>query len=81
MGYSKQQDYLVRRLASELAVILVEEHGKTVEQALDIVFRSKTFEKICDVGNGLYRESAGYNYDFLRDELTHGAFGQYGKYD
>jgi hypothetical protein len=69
MEYTKQQDFLIQRLSSDLAVILVEEQNKTIEQALNIFYNSITFEKICDVKTGLYRESAGYNYDILQDEL------------
>jgi len=81
MEYSKQQDFLIQRLSADLAVILTEEQNKTIEQALNIVYNSTTFEKICDIKTGLYRESAGYNYDILQDELKYGKFGQYGKYD
>ena len=81
MIYSKQQDFLIQRLSADLAAILVEEENKTIEQALNIIYNSTTFEKICDVKTGLYQESAGYNYDMLQDELRYGKFGRYGKYD
>jgi len=48
---------------------------------MNIVYNSTTFKKICDVKTGLYRESVGYNYDILQDELKNGKFGQYGKYE
>jgi len=78
---TKEQDFLIRHLAVALANILVEEEKKTIVQALNIVCNSTTFKKICEVKTGLYRESAGYNYDILQDELKHGKFGQYGKYE
>ena len=81
MKYTRQQDFLIQRLSSDLAVILVEEKNKTIEQALNIIYNSITFEKICDVKTGLYRESTGYIYDILQDELKYGKFGQYGKYE
>ena len=81
MEYTKQQDFLIQRLSADLAAILVEEQNKTIAQALNIVYNSVTFEKICDIKTGLYRESTGYNYDILQDELKYGKFGQYGKYD
>jgi hypothetical protein len=81
MEVTKEQDLLIQRLAVNLVNILVDEHKKTIEQALSIVYKSITFEKICDVKTGLYRESVGYNYDILHDELNHGKFGQYGKYE
>ncbi|MCL1819811.1 MAG: hypothetical protein FWG36_04035 [Oscillospiraceae bacterium] len=81
MEYSKQQEFLIQRLSADLAGILVEEQNKTIEQALNIIYNSTTLAKICDFNTGLYRESAGYNYDILQDELKHGKFGQYGKYE
>ncbi|MDR2970938.1 MAG: hypothetical protein LBU83_03280 [Bacteroidales bacterium] len=81
MEMTKEQDLLIQHLAVDLANILVEEQKKTIEQALNIVYNSTTFKKICDVKTGLYRESAGYNYDILQDELKYGKFGQYGKYE
>ena len=81
MIYSRQQDFLIQNLSTDLTAILVEEQSKSIEQALNIVYNSITFEKICDVRTGLYQESAGYNYDMLQDELRYGKFGKYGKYD
>ena len=81
MEYTRQQDFLIQRLSSDLTVILVEEKNKTIEQALNIIYNSTTFEKICDVKTGLYRESTGYIYDILQDELKYGKFGQCGKYE
>jgi len=81
MEISKEQDLLIQHLAVDLANIIVEEQKKTIEQAMNIVYNSTTFKKICDVKTGLYRESVGYNYDILQDELKNGKFGQYGKYE
>ncbi|MCL2288242.1 MAG: hypothetical protein FWC33_03555 [Candidatus Bathyarchaeota archaeon] len=81
MGITKEQDLLIQHLAVNLVNMLIEEQKKSIEQALNIVYNSTAFEKICDVKTGLYRESAGYNYDILQDELKHGKFGQYGKYE
>jgi hypothetical protein len=79
LGVSKVQGLLIQRLAVDLAYILVEEESRSIEEASGIVFNSTTFSKICDVNTGLYRKSAGYNYDILQDELKHDKFGQYGK--
>ena len=81
MEYTKQQDLLIQCLSTDLVTILVDEQNKTIEQALNIIYNSNTFEKICDIKTGLYRESAGYNYDILQDELKYGKFGQYMKYE
>ncbi|MDR2719414.1 MAG: hypothetical protein LBC03_01235 [Nitrososphaerota archaeon] len=81
MDITKTQNLLIQHLTVDLANILIEEQKKTIEQALNIVYNSTTFQKICDIKTGLYRESAGYNYDILQDELKHGKFGQYNKYE
>ncbi|MDR0471291.1 MAG: hypothetical protein LBH79_06175 [Nitrososphaerota archaeon] len=78
---TKEQELLIQHLTVDLANFLVKEQKKTIAEALNIVYNSTTFAKICDVRTGLYRESAGYNYDILQDELRHGRFGQYGKYE
>ncbi|MDR0318581.1 MAG: hypothetical protein LBI09_00925 [Nitrososphaerota archaeon] len=81
MENTKEQDLLIQHLAVNLANMLVEEQQKTIEHALNIVYNSTTFKKICNVKTGLYRESTGYNYDILQDELKHDKFGQYEKYE
>jgi hypothetical protein len=81
MENTRQQNLLIYSLTVGLVNILVEEQHKTIEQALNILFNSTTFANICNTKTGLYRESEGYNYDILTDELTHGKFGAYGKYE
>ena len=43
-----------------------------MEQALDMYYNSETFERLSDPSTGLYYQSPGYVYDYLRNELTTG---------
>lgn len=59
-------------ITAELVEILVEKEGMTVEQGLDVVYESDTFEKLMDTDTGLYCQSTGYVYSFLEHELRWG---------
>ena len=60
----------------ELVQILMETYGYTQEKALETLYNSDTFERLQDIGTGLYYQSTGYVYSFLRSELN---FGDYRK--
>ena len=40
----------------------------TKEEAMDIVYNSRTFELLCDLGTHLYYESPAYVYELLKEE-------------
>ena len=44
----------------------------SITEALDVVYNSQLYEKILDLETGLYYQSAGYNYELLRNELLTG---------
>ncbi|MBQ3845074.1 MAG: DUF3990 domain-containing protein [Bacteroidales bacterium] len=39
------------------------------QQAFDVVYTSRLFEKLDNPATGLYFQSSGYVYSFLQDEL------------
>lgn len=59
-------------LCAELVEILMEEWDYSMQKALDVLYNSDTFTLIQDTGTGLYYQSAGYVYTFLKEELTKG---------
>lgn len=59
-------------LCAELVEILMEEWDYSMQKALDVLYNSDTFTLIQDTGTGLYYQSAGYVYSFLKEELTKG---------
>ena len=41
-----------------------------MEEAMDIVYNSKTFEQLNDFETHLYYESSSYVYEYLKEELN-----------
>lgn len=63
-------NYLVERTTQDLIRYLVEDNKITMEEAMDIVYNSKTFEQLNDFGTHLYYESSSYVYECLKEELN-----------
>jgi hypothetical protein len=56
-------------LTTELAGYLVDDYRYTPEEAIDVLYTSETFERLQDDTTGLYYQSPGYVYSFLKNEL------------
>lgn len=56
----------------EIIAFLVEDRNIEHDEALDIFYKSTTFEKLADKQTGLYRESAAYVYELFKSELQNG---------
>ena len=67
-----QIECMIEDLSSEIIRILMEEWQYNMTQAMEIYNNSDTFERLSDPTTGLYYQSAGYVYDFLKKELTTG---------
>lgn len=57
-------------IVKDLISRLMEEHGVTMQEAFDIVYQSRLFEKLNNPNTGLYFQSSGYVYSYLQDELN-----------
>lgn len=62
-------DYMVECNARDIALMLMEEKNVSVEEALRLLYSSKTFENLKNKNTGLYFQSPGYIYEHLRREL------------
>jgi len=67
-----QIECMIEDLSSEIIRILMEEWQYNMTQAMEAYYNSDTFERLSDPTTGLYYQSAGYVYDFLKKELTTG---------
>ena len=67
-----QIECMIEDLSSEIIRILMEEWQYNMTQAMEIYYNSDTFERLSDQTTGLYYQSDGYVYDFLKKELTTG---------
>ena len=63
------KQFLIECLAKDLIEILMEERGYGLEEAMDVLYKSHTFEKIENEKTGLYYQSSVYVMEFLNDEL------------
>ena len=48
---------------------LMDERGLSMQEAFDAVYSSRLFEKLNDPSTGLYFQSSGYVFSYLKDEL------------
>ena len=62
-------DYMVECNARDIALMLMEENNISIEEALRLLYSSKTFENLKRKNTGLYFQSPGYVYEYLRREL------------
>lgn len=68
----KQIQFMQEALSVELVGMLMEEWHCGMEEALDMFYNSDTFDRLSNPSTGLYYQSAGYVYDYLRNELRTG---------
>lgn len=61
--------YLVECIIQDLVRYVIEDNNITIEEAMDIVYNSKTFEKLNNLETHLYYESSSYVYEMLKEEL------------
>lgn len=71
MNTQEEQDrqFQIECLTNELVAMLMEERSLTMEQAMDTVYGSHTFEKVERTSTGLFYQGSVYVMDMLREEL------------
>lgn len=69
MGKEQQ---MVEYMVQDLVEMLTEARGIEYDEAMRIIYASDIYEKLADTETGLYRESPGYVYGLLQDELNFG---------
>ena len=63
-------NYLVECITQDLIEYLMEDNNISMDEAMDIVYKSKTFENLNDFGTHLYYESSAYVYEYLKEEMA-----------
>jgi hypothetical protein len=69
---NKETKFLIDNLTKNLVLMVMEDFNYSITEAMDAVYNSQLYEKILDLETGLYYQSAGYNYELLRNELLTG---------
>ena len=68
-------NYMKEALAADLAELLAKDFDMTITEALDTMYGSETYSKLCDPNTGLYFQSSQYVYSFLKNELQTARLG------
>lgn len=68
-------DYMKEALIADLVELLTRDFGMSITEALDVMYGSETYLKLCDPNTGLYFQSAQYVYSFLKSELQTAKIG------
>ena len=62
-------NYMKEALATDLAELLAKDFDMTITEALDALYSSEIYTKLCNPNTGLYFQSTLYVYSFLKNEL------------
>ena len=65
-------NYMKEAVTADLAELLAQDFEMSIAEALDALYGSETYTKLCDPATGLYFQSTQYIYSFLKNELTTG---------
>lgn len=68
-------NYMKEALAVDLAELIAKDFDMTIAEALDAMYGSDTYSKLCDPNTGLYFQSSQYVYSFLKNELLTAKLG------
>lgn len=80
MNVTKEDfEYMKNCLISDIIAILVEERGKDISQAFDMLYNSETLRKLETPRSGLFFQSPRYVLSYLDSETEHARqIGDYG---
>lgn len=73
---TEKQRFLIEGITKDLISFLIEDKALELEAAMQVLYNATLFEKLQNTATGLYLESSAYNYELLKDELSHGRFVQ-----
>lgn len=68
--HQRDKQFLIECLTADLARMLIEENGFSMEEALDTLYKSHTYEKLERESTGLYTQGAVYVMELLKEELV-----------
>ncbi len=69
---NNEQKFLVESIIDDVARYIVEDEDATILDALNTVYNSQFYEKLMDLGTGIYYQSPAYCYELLKHELKYG---------
>ncbi len=63
---------MINCISKDIVGFLMEDYGKSLEDSLNILYNSETFQKLNNPDTGLYFQSSRYVYQFLKNEIETG---------
>lgn len=69
---TSEEAFMIEEISKDMVLLLMEEHGMTMEEALRTVYTSDTYSRLSDLKTGLYAQSTPYVYEYLETELATG---------
>ena len=66
------KSFMVEEIAKDIVLLLMEEKGMTMREALHVLYTSDTYVRLTDTKNQLYTQSTFYVYEYLENELAKG---------
>ena len=58
--------YLKEQVTAKMIQILIEEHNYTMEDAINCIYTSHTYEKLSDASTGLFFQSPRYILSYIK---------------
>ena len=65
----EDRQFLIETLCEDLVPMIMKEYNLSAIEALDKLYKSKTFAKIEDPETGLYFQGAVYVFNFIKEEF------------
>lgn len=69
---TKEFKYQKEGLTADLVEFLMKDYQLPMTTALNTLYESDTYSKICQPSTGLYYQSSRYVYSYLQNELRNG---------
>lgn len=67
-----KETFMIEELFKEIVLLLMEEHGMDLKEALRTLYTSDTYAKLTNLRTGLFSQSTAYVYEYLEHELATG---------
>ena len=64
--------FQIECLSTELVEMLMQKYGWDMKKALDELYSSETYKRLCNPACGLYYEGAVYVFSYLENEMETG---------
>lgn len=68
----KDIQFQIECLATELVEMLMQKYGWDIKTALDQLYFSKTYKRLCNPACGLYYKGVVYVFSYLENEMETG---------